>query len=133
MSFYAGYPYTYSRDKPCPQGIHCCSYSLLFMVPLYLVPALALLFFYVNTFRRMCAVPNMAVFCSFNVMVSRYVFHVFSEWFGNVPSRSNYYYIILVFTFLHYYYYYYYYYLLQLSFRSVAVVLTLVTNKNNYT
>jgi len=33
------------------------------MVPLYLVPALALLFFYVSTFQRMCAVPNMAVFC----------------------------------------------------------------------
>jgi len=33
-------------------------------VPLCLVPALALLFFYVSTFRSMCAVPNMAVFCS---------------------------------------------------------------------
>ena len=32
-----------------------------------------------------------------------------------------------------YYYYYYYYYLLQLSRQSVAVVLTLVTNKNKYT
>ena len=38
--------------------------SLLFMVPLCLVPMLALLFFYVSTFRNMCAVPNMAVFCS---------------------------------------------------------------------
>ena len=38
--------------------------SLLFMVPLSLVPALALLFFYASTFRSMCAVPNMAVFCS---------------------------------------------------------------------
>jgi hypothetical protein len=38
--------------------------SLLFMVPLFLVPALALLFFYVSTFRSMCAMPNMAVFCS---------------------------------------------------------------------
>jgi len=38
--------------------------SLLFMVPISLVPALALLYFYVSTFRRMCAVPNMAVFCS---------------------------------------------------------------------
>ena len=33
----------------------------------------------------------------------------------------------------HYYYYYYYYYLLQLSFHSLAVVLTIVTNKNKYT
>ena len=38
--------------------------SLLFMVPISLVPALALLYFYVRTFRSMCAVPNMAVFCS---------------------------------------------------------------------
>ena len=36
----------------------------LFMVPLSLVPALALLCFYFSTFRSMCAVPNMAVFCS---------------------------------------------------------------------
>ena len=34
------------------------------MVPLPIVPALALLFFYVITFRSMCAVPNVAVFCS---------------------------------------------------------------------
>jgi hypothetical protein len=33
---------------------------LLFMVPISLVPALALM----CTFRSMCAVPNMAVFCS---------------------------------------------------------------------
>jgi hypothetical protein len=38
--------------------------SSLFMVPLSLVPALALLCSYVSTFRSMCAVPNMAVFCS---------------------------------------------------------------------
>ena len=45
--------------------------SLLFMVPLYLVPALALLFFYVSTFRSMCAVPNMAVFCSSLIWTKR--------------------------------------------------------------
>jgi len=33
-----------------------------------------------------------------------------------------------LFLFYYYYYYYYYYYLLQLSFHSVAVVFTLVTN-----
>jgi hypothetical protein len=38
--------------------------SLLFMVPLFLVPGLALLFLYVSTFQSMCAVTNMAVFCS---------------------------------------------------------------------
>jgi hypothetical protein len=37
---------------------------LLFMVPISLVPALALRCFYVSTFRSMCAVHSMAVFCS---------------------------------------------------------------------
>jgi len=35
--------------------------SLLLMVPLCLVPALVLLFLYVSTFRRMCAVPNIII------------------------------------------------------------------------
>ena len=34
------------------------------MVHISLVPTLVLMVFYVSTFRRMCAVPNMAVFCS---------------------------------------------------------------------
>jgi ABC-type transport system involved in multi-copper enzyme maturation permease subunit len=38
--------------------------SLLFMVPISLVPALALLYSYVSTFLNMCAVHSMAVFCS---------------------------------------------------------------------
>ena len=37
---------------------------LLFMVLLSLVSMLNLLYFYISTFRSMCAVPNMAVFCS---------------------------------------------------------------------
>jgi hypothetical protein len=37
---------------------------LLFMVRISLVPALTPLYLYVNTLRRKCAVPNMAVFCS---------------------------------------------------------------------
>ena len=37
---------------------------LLFMVLISLVSALNLLYFYVSTFRSMCAVPNMAVSCS---------------------------------------------------------------------
>jgi hypothetical protein len=31
------------------------------MVPISLVPALTLMYFYISTFRSMCAVPNMAV------------------------------------------------------------------------
>ena len=37
---------------------------LLFMVLISLVPVFGLLHFYISTFRSMCAVPNMAVFCS---------------------------------------------------------------------
>ena len=37
---------------------------LLFMVLISLVPVLNLLYFYISTFRSMCAVPSMAVFCS---------------------------------------------------------------------
>ena len=37
---------------------------LLFMVLISLVSVLNLLYFYISTFRSMCAVPNMAIFCS---------------------------------------------------------------------
>ena len=37
---------------------------LLFMVLISLISMLNLLYFYISTFRSMCAVPNMAVFCS---------------------------------------------------------------------
>ena len=36
---------------------------LLFMVLISLVSVLNLLYFYISTFRNMCSVPNMAVFC----------------------------------------------------------------------
>ena len=36
---------------------------LLFMVLISLVSVLNLLYFYISTFRSVCAVPNMAVFC----------------------------------------------------------------------
>jgi hypothetical protein len=37
--------------------------SLLFMVPIAAVSTL--MYFYISTFRSMCAVPNMAVFCNY--------------------------------------------------------------------
>ena len=37
---------------------------LLFMVLISSVSVLNLLYFYISTFRSMCSVPNMAVFCS---------------------------------------------------------------------
>ena len=36
---------------------------LLFKMLISLVSVLNLLYFYISTFRSMCAVPNMAVFC----------------------------------------------------------------------
>ena len=45
---------------------HCVAaiLVLLFMVLISLVRALTPLYLYVSTFQSMCAVPNMAVFCS---------------------------------------------------------------------
>ena len=84
---------------------------LLFMVPLCLIPALVLLLFYVSTFRSMCAVPNMAVFCSsltswFPDMSLTYFLNDL-EMVPVAPIVTG---ITLVFTFHYYYYYYYYYY-----------------------
>ena len=55
---------------------------LLFMVLISLVSVLNLLYFYISTFRSMCAVPNMAVCCSsltscFPVMLLTYFLNEF--------------------------------------------------------
>ena len=55
---------------------------LLFMVLISLLSVLNLLCFYISTFRSMCAVPNMAVFCSsltywFPGMLLAYFLNVF--------------------------------------------------------
>ena len=60
----------------------------LFIVLISLLAVLNLLYFYISTFRSMCAVPNMAVFCS-----------SLTSW---GPGML-----------LTYYYYYYYYYYLE--------------------
>ena len=65
VSFIQGIHTHVPETNHVPRGhIFAAILPLLFMVPLSLVPALVLLFFYVSTFRSMCAVPNMAVFCS---------------------------------------------------------------------
>jgi len=46
---------------------------LLFMVVIWLVSVLNLLYFYISTFRSMCALPNMAVFCSYYYYYYYYV------------------------------------------------------------
>jgi hypothetical protein len=66
-----------------------------------LVPALTPLYFYVSTFRSMCAVPNMAVFCSsltlwFPGMLLTY----FLNYFEMVPVAPIITGITFVFTFL---------------------------------
>jgi hypothetical protein len=43
--------------------------SLLFMVPISLVPVLTLTYFYISTFRSLCAMPNMAVFCTIIIII----------------------------------------------------------------
>ena len=83
---------------------------LLFMVLISLVSVLNLLYFYISTFRSMCAVPNMTVFCSsltscFPGMLLTY----FLNDFDIVPVAPIITGITFVFTFYYYYYYYYYY------------------------
>ena len=73
---------------------------LLFMVLISLVSVLNELYFYITTFRRMCAVPNMAVFCSsltscFPVMLRTYFLNDF-EIVPVAPIRTG---ITFVFTF----------------------------------
>jgi hypothetical protein len=65
ISFMQGI-YTYNPDtNHVPKEYNVAAIlSLLFMAPISLAPALVLMYFYISTFRIMCAVPNMAVFCS---------------------------------------------------------------------
>ena len=58
--------YTYIPETDCvPREYNVAAVLLLlFMVLISLVSVLNLLNFYISTFRSMCAVPNMAVFCS---------------------------------------------------------------------
>ena len=59
---------------------------LLFMVLISLVSMLNLLYFYISTFRSMCAVPNIAVFCSSLTSCSSLLFIAF----GLSPGGSGY-------------------------------------------
>ena len=58
--------YTYIPETNCvPREYSVAAILLLlFMVLISLVSVRNLLYFYISTFRSMCAVPNMAVFCS---------------------------------------------------------------------
>jgi hypothetical protein len=58
------YPYIPETNNVPKQYNVAAILSLLFMVPISLAAALALMYFYISTFLSMCAVPNIAVFCS---------------------------------------------------------------------
>ena len=73
---------------------------LLFMVLISLVPVLNLLDFYIITFRSMCAVPNMAVFCSsFTSCFPGMLLTYFLNYFEIVPVTPIITGITFVFTF----------------------------------
>ena len=119
--------YTYIPETNCVHREYSVAdvLLLLFMVLISLVSVLNLLYFYISTFRSMCAVPNMAVFCGcltscFPDMLLTYFLNDF-EIIPVAPIITG---VAFVFTFhllllL----------LLLLSCRSVAVVLTLVQIK----
>jgi hypothetical protein len=68
--------------------------SLLFMAPISIAPALALMYFYISTFRSMCAVPNMAVFSlilsNINIIGKQYLFQEYFEILltANEPTKE---------------------------------------------
>jgi len=65
---------------------------LLFIVLMLLVSVLNLLYFYISTFRSMCAVPNMAVFCSYlTSCFPGILLTYFLNDFWKSPSRPYYY------------------------------------------
>ena len=65
ISFMQGI-YTYIPETNCVRREYSVAaiLLLLYMVLISLVSVLNLLYFYISTFRSMCAVPNMAVFCN---------------------------------------------------------------------
>jgi len=62
---------------------------------------LNLLYFYISTFRSMCAVPNMAVFCSCltSWFPGMFLTYFLNDW--NSPSRPYYYWYHLCFFTFH--------------------------------
>ena len=58
------YTYTSQTNHVSRQYSVAAILLLLFLVYITLLPMLNLLHIYISTFRSMCAVSNMAVFCS---------------------------------------------------------------------
>jgi hypothetical protein len=58
---YAGYLYISSWDNVPKEYNVTAILSLLFMAPIWRIPALTLMYFYISTFRSVCAVPNIII------------------------------------------------------------------------
>ena len=77
---YAGYLHLYFWNKPYSEGVQCWSYFVVTVHSSYKSSSIIkpiVLYFYVSTFWRICAMPNMVVFCSsliscFPCMLLRY-------------------------------------------------------------
>ena len=78
---YPGYLYFNPETNYVPREYSVAAILLLlFVVVISLVSVLNLLYFYISTFRSMCAVPNMAPFLEFlDFMFSWNVAHIFSK------------------------------------------------------
>ena len=59
------YPYTPETNRVSRQYSVASILLFLFMVHITIFPVLNVLYFYISTLRSTCAVPNMAVFCSY--------------------------------------------------------------------
>jgi hypothetical protein len=64
--------------------------SLLFMAPISLAPELTLTYFYISTYRSMCAVPNMALFCSSVIIITTIIITSFVQGiYTHIPETNN--------------------------------------------
>jgi len=86
--------YNYIPETNCvPREYSVASILLLlFMVLISLVSVLNLLYSYISTFRSMCAVPNVAVFCS---SLTLYFPGIMLTYFLNDLEMYYYYYYLL--------------------------------------
>ena len=115
ISFMQGI-YTYIPETNCvPREYSVAAILLLlFMVLISLVPVSNPLYFYISTFRSMCAVPNMAVFCS--SLTWCFPSTLLAYFLNNLkivpvaPIITD-----ITFIFKYYYYYYYYYWTVRVS------------------
>ena len=80
---------------------------LLFMVLISLVSVMNLLYFYISTFRSMCAVPNMAVFWSstscFSGMLLTYFLNDFDYYYYHHYYYNHHYHLLLYAGYLYLY------------------------------